>query len=401
MEKRNVSVGHFETTDEMRELVQQVLDSGRISYGPLCKQLEEEFAAIHQSPYAIVSASGTDALRAGLHALKIYHGWPDGAEVIVPATTFVATVNVVTQVGLTPVFVDVDEYHYCMDASMIASRVTPDTVAVFPVNLLGQPANLSAIDQVAWDNNLVMIEDSAEAMFVYHEGAPVGSWGQVAGFSFYMAHLITAGVGGITTTTEEGVAEIIRSLLNHGREPVYVSIDDDDGLTGDKLAEMVTKRFHFLYPGYSSRMTELQAALALPQLWHYEEMLASRRAIASQLTSGLGKHWRLQLPAEREEGQHSYMMYGIKMATGESKMPLVMHLEENGIETRDILPLVMQPVFTDWQKYEPGGKHDPARVFPVSAELVKTGFYIGCHQGMNDDDVQYICDVVDDFFRRN
>lgn len=399
MEKREVSVGYFETTDEMRQLVQQVLDSGRISYGPLCKQLEEEFAAIHQSPYAIVSASGTDALRAGLHALKIFHDWPNGAEVIVPATTFVATINVVTQVGLTPVFVDVDEHYYCMDERMIESRITPNTVAVFPVNLLGQPANLSAIDQIAWDNNLVMIEDSAEAMFVYHEGAPVGSWGQVAGFSFYMAHLITAGVGGITTTTEEGVAEIIRSLLNHGREPIYISIDDDDGLTGGKLAEMVTKRFKFLYPGYSSRMTELQAAIALPQLWHYEEMLASRRAVASKLTAGLSKHSsRLQLPAEREQGEHSYMMYGIKMATGESKMPLVMHLEEHGIETRDILPLLKQPVFRDWWH---GGVMDPGRFLPVSADLVKTGFYIGSHQGMTDDDVEYVCKVVDDFFKRN
>jgi dTDP-4-amino-4,6-dideoxygalactose transaminase len=385
----------------MRELVKQVLDSGRISYGPLCKQLEQEFADIHQSPHAIVSASGTDALRAGLHALKIFHDWPDGAEVIVPATTFVATINIVTQVGLKPVFSDVDGDYYCMDERMIKSRITPDTVAVLPVNLLGQSANLSAIGQIARDNNLVMMEDSAEAMFVRHQGTPVGSWGQVAGFSFYMAHFVTAGVGGITITTEGEIAEIIRSLLNHGREPVYISIDDDDGLEGDDLAVMVTKRFRFLYPGYSSRMTELQAALALPQLRGYGDMLASRRAIASQLTAGLSKHYRLRLPAERELGEHSYMMYGIAMATGESKMPLVMHLEEHGIETRDILPLVYQPIFPDWHEFEYGGRHDPSFAFPVSAWLTHSGFYIGCHQGMTDDDAQYICDVVDSFFRRN
>lgn len=395
MEKREVSVGYFETTDEMRELVRQVLDSGRISYGPLCEKLENDFANIHQSPYAIVSASGTDAIRAGLHALKIFHDWPDGGEVIVPATTFVATINVITQVGLKPVFVDVDEDHYCMDERMIPGRITPDTVAIMPVNLLGQAANLSAIDEIAWDNNLSMIEDSAEAMFVCHEGAPVGSWGEVAGFSFYMAHLITAGVGGITTATEKGQAEIIRSLLNHGREPIYISIDDDDGLEGADLARMVAKRFHFLYPGYSSRMTELQAAIALPQLKNWESMLARRRAVASKLTSGLSKHWRLHLPSEREEGEHAFMMYGIRMATGEDKMPLVMYLEEHGIETRDILPLLSQPIFKDWYM------GDASHAFPVSNELTRTGFYIGCHQGMTDDDIDYVCRVVDNFFGEN
>jgi len=343
-----------------------------------------------------VSASGTDSLRAGLHALKIFNKWPDGSEVIVPATTFVATINIVTQVGLKPVFVDVESSHYCMGPALIEDKITNKTVAVLPVNLLGQPADLDAIDNIAFNNNLSLMEDSAECMFVKSSNVPVGAWGSVAGFSFYMAHLITAGVGGIATTQDDRIADIMRSLLNHGREPVYISIDDDDGLTGDSLAKMVASRFRFLYPGYSSRMTELQAAIALPQLGRWRNMVAYRRAIASRLTAGLSEHadW-LALPTERESGEHSYMMYAIRLKYGVEKIPLVMHLENHGIETRDLLPLVNQPLFADW--------HDgnPAEDFPVSSGLIKSAFYIGCHQGMTFNDADYVCEVVNDFSRQH
>lgn len=396
MGERKVSVGHFEATDDMRDLARSVLDTGRVSYGPLCRKLESDFAEIHGTKHAVVSASGTDSLRAGLHALKIKRGWPDGAGVIVPATTFVATVNIVTQVGLRPILVDVEPDYYCIDVGTTVSEAWVkafDPVAIIPVNLLGQAADLSMVAEISEYYRLDVMEDSAEAMFVNHKGRPVGSWGSVAGFSFYMAHLITAGVGGIATTNDDELATIMRSLLNHGREPSYISIDDDDGLGGSELAKMIGSRFLFLHPGYSSRMTELQAALALPQLDSWESMLASRRAVASKLTAGLSKHAdRLQLPAEREPGEHSYMMYGIKLRGGESKLPLVIHLERNGIETRDILPLVNQPIFRQWHS------GDPRNDFPISWDLYETGFYIGCHQGMDDEDIAHVCSVVDDFF---
>ena len=391
MKERRIGVGYFEATDEMRILTNEVLDSGRISYGPLCEALEHEFAAIHGKEFAAVSASGTDSLRVALHAMKIKYRWNDDAEVIVPATTFVATVNVVTQLGLKPVFVDIEPEFYCLDPLGLLRAITGETIAIIPVNLLGQSANMWTILDIAHEEDLLVLEDSCEAMFVKHMGLPVGSWGDASAYSFYMAHLITAGVGGISLTDDGDLYELMRSLLNHGRKPVYVSIDDDDGLSGDALHRMVVDRFTFLYPGYSSRMTELQAAIALPQLRNYEAMLARRQAVASRLTAGLSKHnLRLQLPAEREKGEHSYMMYGIKMRHG-SKWPLVMHLEEYGIETRDILPLVNQSMYSQYADSRP---------LLVARNLIDTGFYIGSHQGMSDDDVDYICEVVDRFFRQ-
>lgn len=395
---RSIPVGYFETTRSMHDLVRRVLDTGRISYGPLCEELEGEFALLHDCDYAVLSASGTDSLRATLHARKIIEGWEDGAEVIVPATTFVATINIVDQINLKPVLVDVEEDHFCIDPESALAAINDKTVAIIPVNLLGQPANLQAIDWIAYDNDIDVIEDSCEAMFVTHRGAPVGSWGIAAAFSFYVAHLITAGVGGVTTTNDEQTATLVRSLINHGRDPIYTSIDDDDNVDEKTLRDIIKRRYSFMYPGYSSRMTELQAALALPQLHDWEDMLARRQAVASKLAAGLSRHSeRLQLPSEREAGEHAFMMYGLRMRDGEDKWPLMLWLEQRGIETREMLPIVNQKMYSK-MVYESMTRGEKLL---VSRDLIDTAFYIGCHQGMSDSDADYVCEVVDDFFRGN
>jgi len=394
---RSVPVGYFEPTEVMVEEIANVVASGRISYGPQSRMLEKEIAKIHDVEYGVLSSSGTDSLRAALHAMMIKHDWKFGDEVIVPATTFVASVNVIEQVGLVPVLVDVEQDMYCIDPDSVYKALTSDTVAIMPVNLLGQPADLDAIYMIAFNEELAILEDSCEAMFVRHHGIPVGAWGDVGVFSFYMAHLITAGVGGIAVTDDKFLAATMRSLLNHGRSSEYISIDDDDNLVDEELAKVIRRRYAFKYQGYSSRITEMQAAMARMQLRDWEDMIARRQAVASVLTAGLCKHaGKLQLPVEREAGEHAYMMYGILVKDG-SKWPLMMYLESHGVETREMLPIINQKV------YELLVAESAKRGIglSVSKKIIDGGFYIGCHQGMSDDDAEYVCHVVDDFFARN
>ncbi len=383
-----VNVGVYETDKKARQLIDRALTTGRISYGPLCKELERSISDIHGTRHGILSASGTDSLRAALHAMKIAHEWEDGDEIITSATTFVATVNIILQVGLTPVLVDVIGDHWTMNPYEIEGKITSKTRAIIPVNLLGQAAELAHIVDIAQNNDLKVVEDSCESMFVLHHGTPVGSWGDIGCFSFYMAHLITAGVGGMAITDNDEYADIMRSLLNHGRDTVYISMDDDEDLTGKELEAVVERRFRFVTPGYSSRMTELQAALAIAQLDNWPTMIRERNKVAGMLTARLRKHSQLRLPYVGDNNSHSWMMYGIVLEEG-SKWPLVTHLEENGIETRELLPLLDQPVYR--------GLFDK-REFPVSAYLLESGFYIGCHQGMSKSDVEYIGEVVDYFY---
>lgn len=386
---REIEVGFYMPDFKTLRLTNEAINTGRISYGPMCKNLESKIAALHSAAYGVVSASGTDSLRAALHAMKIINGWQDGDEVITAATTFVATVNIILQVGLKPVLVDVIGDHWTMNPYELEAKITDRTKAIIPVNLLGQAAPLWNILDIAQEYDLRVIEDSCEAMFVKHHNRPVGSWGDIGCFSFYMAHLVTAGVGGIAITDDHELEDVMRSLLNHGRDSIYMSIDDDDGLVGGDLYEVVGRRFRFVNPGYSSRMTELQAAIALPQVDDWSWMLGKRNWVASALTERLSKHKKhLRLPYAMKDNEHSWMMYAIAVEDG-NKWPLVQHLEDNGVQTRDLLPILNQPVYRGLFN---------AEEYPVSNWLLGAGFYIGCHQGMDADDVDYIGELVDYYY---
>jgi perosamine synthetase len=390
---RTISLGCFQTTPRMRDLMNQVLDSGRLSYGPLSQQLEHDFAALHGCRHGILAASGTDALLATLEALKMMHGWADGGEVLVPATTFVATINIIIQSRLTPVLVDVDPDYYQIDLADAERRVTSRTKAILPVHLFGQSCDMAAVSDLATAWDLSVLEDSCEAMFVKYQGQPVGSMGDAGCFSTYMAHLLVTGVGGLTTTNNPDLAAKVRSLQNHGRDGIYISIDDDN-LENGPLHQVISRRFRFESIGHSSRITEMQAAIGLAQLDNWQYMIAERQSNARCLTAALSdcEDW-LQLPRVRPGAEHAFMMYPIVLKTGRegriNKVALVNHLEEHGIETRDMMPILSQPCY---------GKFgwNPAS-YPVASWIDKGGFYIGCHQGLDASDMRYVAETIAEF----
>jgi dTDP-4-amino-4,6-dideoxygalactose transaminase len=228
-------------------------------------------------------------------------------------------------------------------------------------------------------------------MFVKYRGGSVGSWGDIGCFSMYVAHLLTAGVGGISTTNNPDYAVKMRSLVNHGRDGIYISIDDDDGLENSELQEVIERRFNFESIGHSYRITELEAALALAQLDDWDQMIATRQRNAAYLTSYL-EHLgdKLQLPACRPQAGHAFMMYPIVVREG-SKWALCQHLERNGIETREMLRLSDQPAYV--------GLWNPDD-YPVAKWLNEGGVYVGVHQDLTVEDMAYIAEVIGDFFGR-
>jgi perosamine synthetase len=172
-----VSLGTFVVTPHTRELVSRVLDTGRISYGPMCKEVEKRLAGLHDCNFAVLSNSGTSSLQVALQALKELYNWQDGDEVLVPAVTFVATANIVLHNRLKPVLVDVDAEYYDMNAELAEEAITPRTRAIIPVHLFGQASNISVLSQLAAKHGLKVIEDSCETMFVSHNDKKAGSWG--------------------------------------------------------------------------------------------------------------------------------------------------------------------------------------------------------------------------------
>jgi dTDP-4-amino-4,6-dideoxygalactose transaminase len=238
----------------------------------------------------------------------------------------------------------------------------------------------------------MIIEDSAETMFAKYKGRPVGSFGDIGCFSTYVAHYIVTGVGGLNTTSDADLAVRLRSLMNHGRDSIYISIDDDQTNDSRRLKEIVEKRFSFVTLGHSFRATELEGALGLSQLRRKDAIIARRKEIASMYLNGLAdldEYLQFQeTPADRE---NVYMLFGI-VCKSDIKRDLVNFLEQNSIETRDLLPLLNQPVY----KRIFG---DIESKYPVAKHLNNAGFYIGCHQHITNDDVKYIIEKFHEFFR--
>lgn len=386
---KRIGVGTFKTTPRMAELVNEVLTSGRISYGPMSKLFEREFAAIHDSRHAVLSNSGTSSLQVALQALKELHGWADGDEVIIPALTFVATCNVVLHNRMKPVLVDVEPRHYGIDVTKIEAAITPKTRAIIPVHLFGMPCDMTSITAIAQHHRLSVIEDSCECMFVKHSGKSTGAWGDIGCFSTYVAHLLTTGVGGLSTTNNPDYAAKMRSLVNHGRDGIYMSMDDGRGATGENLKEIIARRFHFESVGHSFRITELEAALGVAQLETWPEMIMSRYLNAIHLKEALAScaTW-LQLPNLRPNTGHAFMMFPLVLKY-ESSGRLTAYLEEHGIETRGMLPLTNQPVYRAWCNEDD---------YPVARWINESGFYVGCHQDLTESDLDRITDTIKAYF---
>ena len=391
-----VTVGDLKIGPQEKKYVNEVLDSNRLSYGPFSRRFEAMFAELHDCKHAIFCNSGTSALHIAVAALKDRYRWADGDEVIVPATTFVATCNVVLHNNLRPVFVDVCPETYNINPALIERAITKKTRAIVPVHLTGLPADMVQINRIAEYHGLRIIEDSCETTFASCAGKKVGSWGDIGCFSTYMAHYIVCGIGGLATTNDPDLAVRLRSLMNHGRDSIYLSIDDDNGLTGDKLKEVIARRFKFQHLGHSFRCTEMEAALGLAQLEKSDEIVARRKAIAARYTQGLqGLSDRLQLPtAAPPNTEHVYMIYPIRVLD-KDKTELVNFLESKGIETRDLLPLINQPVY---QKLL--GNHVMEAGNEVSRELLNTAFYVGCHQFISDEDADHVVGAFYEFYGR-
>lgn len=393
--KFKIGVGAVKVDSLGKRYVNKVLDSSRLTYGYYSSRFEKEFAKVHSRKFAIFTNSGTSALQVGFDALKKKHGWRDGSEVIVPALTFVASINTILQNNLKPVFVDIEADYFGIDPQKIQAAVSQNTVCIEPVHLFGQPADMDEILAVAKKYRLAIIEDCCETMFAKYRGRVVGSFGDIACFSTYAAHLLTTGIGGFTATNDNDLAILIKSLCNHGRDGIYLHIGDDDKVSGEKLKMIVARRFNFINIGYSYRTTELEAALGVAQLKLWPEMMKKRQENAAYLTKNLSVYQDfLQLPKVRPFTEHVYMVYPIIVSEKRiNPLELIFFLEKRGIETRFLLPTLTQPIYKKLFG-------NIAQKFPVALHASERGFYIGCHQELEKNDLDYILTAFADFFKK-
>ncbi len=394
--ERQIGVGSVRLTGRAKKYLREVLNANRLSYGPFSRKFEQAFGQAHGCSQAIFVNSGTSALQLAVAALKEKYQWPDGDEIIVPALTFVASSNVIIKNNLTPVFVDVHPRYYNLDPALLEKAITSRTRAIMVVHLFGQPAEMDTIMTIAQQHNLRVIEDSCETMFARYDGKSVGSFGDISCFSTYACHIICTGVGGLATTNDLELAVLLRSLANHGRDAIYISMDDDKTDDLHKLGMIMDRRFNFVRLGYSYRATEMEAALGLAQVEEIERNISKRRRHARFLRQQLAP-WKehLQLPEIMPKAEHSFMMFPLVLTNQAiSRHELTLFLEQNNIETREMLPLTNQPynqrLFGE----------DLEEKYPAAQFINERGFYIGCHPDLTKEELHYVVEKFAEFFRQ-
>ena len=250
------------------DAVAAVIGSGKwgMSGGGRVLELQEKFAAYQDAAYGIACTSGTTALRTALIAA----GLEAGAEVIVPAYTFVASATAVLEANMVPIFADIDPDTYTLDPPSVERAITDRTKAIMPVHIAGLPCDMEAINGIAEKHDLVVVEDACQAWGSEFRGRKAGAIGDLGAFSFQSSKHITAGEGGMIVTNDEALAAACTSLVNCGRTP-----------------EGAWHEHHLLGGNY--RLSELQAAVILAQLARYEQMLARRQESAAYLRAALGE----------------------------------------------------------------------------------------------------------------
>ncbi|HEX4627237.1 MAG TPA: DegT/DnrJ/EryC1/StrS aminotransferase family protein [Gemmatimonadales bacterium] len=309
---------------EIAAVVAAVKSGWVSSLGQCLVDFEAAFARYIGVTHGLSTMNGTTALHLALEMLGI----GPGDEVIVPDLTFVATANAVTYTGATPVFADIDALTWCVDPDSIRKLITRQTKAIVPVHLYGHPADMDAVQQIADEFGLRVVEDAAEAHGAEYKGRKVGSLGDVAVFSFYGNKIITTGEGGMVLTNRADLYERGRSLRDH--------------------AMSTTQRYWHTEIGYNYRMTNLQAALGLAQLERIEDLLCQRAAVLKWYQSFLSTAPRVTLnPAAPWAKPVCWMVCAVLEGVDAAERDRVCGaLRDAGIDTRPFFhPLSALPMY--------------------------------------------------------
>lgn len=311
---------------EVSAAVQDVLTSGRYIGGPLVESFEQQFADYLGAVECVACNSGTDALYLALRALEI----GPGDEVITTPFTFIATAEVITVVGATPVFIDIDAQTFNLDVTQIAAAITDKTKAIMPVHLFGQPVDMSAVISIAQAHGIAVIEDCAQATGAQWQGKKVGSIGHIGCFSFFPTkNLGACGDGGAVITNDKSIAASIRKLREHG----------------------MANRYCHEATGINSRLDSLQAAILQIKLRYLDRWNDARREVAACYHQLLNPVPGVVIPQEIDGGDSVWNQYTLRLTQDSSSSnyrdEVRTQLQLLGVSSMVYypLPLHLQPVY--------------------------------------------------------
>lgn len=358
---------------QVNESIQNILETSTYINGPHVHGFQKNLENYNGVKHVIPCANGTDALQVAMMAL----GLKPGDEVITADFTFAATVEVIALLQLTPVLVDVDPVTFNIDLEAVEKAITPKTKAIVPVHLFGQAANMEGLMAIAEKHNLFVIEDNAQgigANYAFSDGSKVktGGIGHVSATSFFPSkNLGCYGDGGAIFTNDDALAHTIRGIVNHG----------------------MYQRYHHDVVGVNSRLDSIQAAVLDAKLPHLDAYNHNRRSSAMMYNALLKDTKELIVPQiANQEDSHVFHQYVLRVINGD-RDALLQHLQ-----SKDIPCAIYYPIALHKQKAYVDPRYKESD-FPVTNELVEQVLALPMHSELQQDQIEFICKEINDFFK--
>jgi len=371
-----ITFGELRVGEVARQRIHASLEKNWVSEGQNVADFEQGFASLFGYRHAVAVSSGTDACLVACASLYA-KGAERGDEIIVPACSFVATSNAVLAAGFTPRFVDIELETLNIDPNRIEEAITPRTRAIQVVHTMGKPCEMDTILEIASRHDLTVIEDACEAHGASYRGRTVGTLGNLGAFSFYAAHLICCGEGGMVVTDDDEVERIVRSVKSHGRpyRDIY---------------------FDFQRFGLNAKMNDLEAAIGIEGLEGFDQVFEKRKGHIYrllELTRDLEDvaHFLVEAPHEKV-APHAFPL--VLKDPAHDGRGLSTYLEAQGIQCKTLfgsLPTQHSAfAFLGHRKGE----------FPVAEYVGDNGVHFGCHQYLDEEDLLFASEALHKYFGR-
>lgn len=396
----------FDAT-EMQNMVSAVLDFW-LTAGPYAQKFEQQLGDFLGVREVIPTNSGSSANLIAVTTLcsrQLPDGLRPGDEVIVPAVSFPTTVNPIIQNGLTPVFIDSCLGDFNLDVGQLEAAYSPRTRALFFAHTLGNPANMDAVMAFVRRHDLFLLEDTCDALGSTWDGQRVGTFGEMATISFYPAHHMTMGEGGVVFTNRPKLAKIARAVRDWGRDCFCGYDNPVNGKCGLRFEREVPgipgyydHRYFYSEIGYNLKLTDPQAAMGLAQLQKLPEFIRRRKENFAYLYAGLKPYEEyLMLPTWQPKADPSWFALPLLV---KEEAPFMRHeltrfLETNHVQTRLIFAgnILRQPAYEHI-------RHRAVSDMAVSDQIMRGGFFVGVYPGLDQQRLDYMLDIFGRFFRQ-
>jgi len=349
--------------EDIDHAVFEIIKTSAFVGGKAVKDFEHEFAKFQDTSFCIGVGNGTDALEIAIEALDL----PERSEIIVPGNTFIASAEAITRSGHNVIFCDIDPETYNICPEDLKSRISHRTKAIMLVHLYGHPCEMNQLLEISKEHELKIIEDCAQAHAAEYDGRKVGSFGDIAAFSFYPGKNLGAyGDGGAILTNDEELALKSRMIANHGR------ID----------------KYNHEFEGRNSRLDALQAAVLNVKLQYLESWTAKRRHIATIYNEKLANNESIVIPIEKQNSTHVYHLYIVRT---ENRDQLINHLNSNGISTGIHYPTAL-PKLKAYRYI----KQDINNMVCNNIDSQILSLPMGEH--LEEEEASYVADIINNYF---